>query len=178
MKVIVGSTNSAKIEAVSKAFLRMFKEAEVDVTGIKVDSGVASQPRGMEDTIQGAINRARGALEEVAGADLGVGLEAGLFEINGDWFTGGIVAIIAPNKEPSIGISTMIKVHKDIMISVDNGKDLGTAINEYFQVTNAQHQGGYFGIMTNQRLTRESVFRDACIAALAGMGRENDFSRN
>lgn len=178
MKVVVGSNNSAKIAAVRKAFLRMFKEEEVDVTGIEVDSGVASQPRGVSETSQGALNRARGALEREQDADFGVGLEAGLFEMERLIFTGGIVWVVSREGKSAFATTTMIAVREDIMKLVDAGQDLGVAVNQALGITNAHDLGGYFGIMTNQRLTRESVFTDACIAALAGLEGKNDFSRS
>ncbi|EQD61665.1 protein containing DUF84, partial [mine drainage metagenome] len=45
---------------------------------VSVPSGVASQPLSAEETVRGAILRARGALAAVPGADIGLGLEGGV----------------------------------------------------------------------------------------------------
>lgn len=58
MKVVVGSKNKTKVGAVEK----VWKDAEI--TSLSVPSGVAAQPFSDEETMQGAINRAKRALEE------------------------------------------------------------------------------------------------------------------
>ena len=57
MKVVVGSKNKTKVGAVEK----VWKDAEI--TSISVPSGVSAQPFSDEETMQGAINRAKRALE-------------------------------------------------------------------------------------------------------------------
>ncbi len=78
MKVAVGSTNPTKVKAVEE-IMREFYE-EVKVIAVDVDSEVGDQPIGLEKTIEGAINRAKKALKK-GNADLGVGIEAGLYEV-------------------------------------------------------------------------------------------------
>ena len=55
MKILVGSKNPVKIEAVEETFLKYFKK--VEVIGIEVDSNVPNQPIN-EETFEGAENRA------------------------------------------------------------------------------------------------------------------------
>lgn len=78
MKVAVGSTNPAKVEAVREVFLGIY--GDVEVVPIEVDSGVPDQPVGLEETVKGAINRAKQAIEKTD-ADFGVGIEAGLYRV-------------------------------------------------------------------------------------------------
>ncbi|RLI40639.1 inosine/xanthosine triphosphatase, partial [Candidatus Bathyarchaeota archaeon] len=54
MKVAVGSANPVKIQAVREVFQEVFGE-KVEITSVKVDSGVPTQPF-KEDTIKGALN--------------------------------------------------------------------------------------------------------------------------
>ncbi len=61
MKVIVGSENKVKVRAVREAFEERFPGAVVE--GKSVDSGVSEQPLSLEETIEGAINRAKRAFE-------------------------------------------------------------------------------------------------------------------
>jgi non-canonical (house-cleaning) NTP pyrophosphatase len=75
--VVVGSTNPVKIAAVMAVLGRSGSEARV--RGIAVPSGVRDQPEGDPETIRGATQRARAALE-VSDADLGVGIEGGVVE--------------------------------------------------------------------------------------------------
>ena len=56
MKVIVGSSNPAKIEGVKLAFSEYFKEFEIEA--VKVESNVANQPVN-EQIYIGASNRVK-----------------------------------------------------------------------------------------------------------------------
>lgn len=78
MRVAVGSTNPVKRRAVADAL-----GGDVAVSAVDVDSGVSEQPRGHGETVAGAENRARRALEAAArssdaGCDYGVGIEGGV----------------------------------------------------------------------------------------------------
>lgn len=63
MKIAVGSTNPVKINAVITAASETWPD--VLVKGFDVSSGVDDQPRSDKETMTGAINRAKGALEEI-----------------------------------------------------------------------------------------------------------------
>src|SRR5699024_12086926 len=71
MKIVIGSLNRTKVEAVKSVFLR-YKVIEKDVP-----SNVSAQPIGDEETLAGAINRAQAAraLEQQT---IGIGLEGGV----------------------------------------------------------------------------------------------------
>ena len=77
VKVMVGSTNPIKIEAVRTAFEMVWPEQIWDVTWVSAASGVSVQPMSDEECIIGARNRARAALAH-SDAAYGVGLEGGL----------------------------------------------------------------------------------------------------
>ena len=80
MKVIaVGSENPVKISAVKNVMQKLLNS--IKVFGVTVPSGVPPQPVGLDQTLNGALNRATNALLKVDGAELGVGIEAGLIEV-------------------------------------------------------------------------------------------------
>lgn len=83
MYVMVGSANPVKVAAVERALERF----DPTVVARAVDSGVAEQPRSTRETVAGAENRARRALEagDVAAGDAayGVGLEGGVTRFEG-----------------------------------------------------------------------------------------------
>ncbi len=58
MKIIVGSGNNVKVDAVREtiADYDFLKEAKVE--RMEVDSSVHKQPKTLEETVRGAINRA------------------------------------------------------------------------------------------------------------------------
>lgn len=93
--VIVGSKNAAKVAAVQQGVGLYWPG--VTVRGEDVASGVSNQPLGHEETLTGALNRARAA--KALGADLGVGLEGGVVEIHGTPVMMGYVAVTDGQRE-------------------------------------------------------------------------------
>ena len=49
---------------------------------------------------------------------------------------------------------------------VTQGVELGDANDQVFATANSKQKGGAYGLLTNGRLTRESVYRDTLIVAL------------
>ncbi|HWL12648.1 MAG TPA: DUF84 family protein, partial [Ureibacillus sp.] len=82
MKIAIGTKNPTKVKAVNDAFAS-FIEAEFISTN--VPSNVSAQPLTDLETLTGAINRAKNALEAER-ADLGVGLEGGLIKTDFGYF--------------------------------------------------------------------------------------------
>lgn len=79
--VRVGTQNRAKLEAVRSALERFAGDegiaSPLEIVGVDVESGVAEQPRGFEEIVRGARNRAQAALASGESA-LGLGIEDGL----------------------------------------------------------------------------------------------------
>ncbi len=75
IRIVVGSASVLKIEAVQAAADLLGLEAEI--VGVAAESGVPNQPYGREQTLEGAMNRARAAREAGKGA-YAVGIENGL----------------------------------------------------------------------------------------------------
>lgn len=80
--VAVGSTNPAKTLGVKKAFSIL--SPRVQIKEVDTTSLVRSQPLTLEETVDGAQERAVFALES-ARPDFGVGVEAGLVEMGKGW---------------------------------------------------------------------------------------------
>ena len=78
MKVNVGSKNITKVQAVEEALSDFPEFSSAKVVSLAVDSGVHKQPKNIEQTVQGAMNRARNAFKD---CDLSFGLESGLIEV-------------------------------------------------------------------------------------------------
>jgi len=64
MKITVASTNPQKIQAVSNLIPKYDFLAGANVEGININSMVSDQPKSLEETVQGAINRAKSAFNE------------------------------------------------------------------------------------------------------------------
>src|SRR3990172_372438 len=96
-RIAIGSQHPAKVAAATAVLRQAFPHAQI--IALTVDSGVRPAPTSAEETIQGALGRARRALEE-AGADLGIGIEDGIEETPHGTFLGGSAHVLAPREEP------------------------------------------------------------------------------
>ena len=76
MRIAVGSENPVKAAATRRALPDAVAEP------VAVESGVPEQPRGRDQTITGARNRAEAALAATDAA-LGVGIEGGVARVDG-----------------------------------------------------------------------------------------------
>lgn len=165
-KVAVGSQNPVKIASVKNAFTAAFPEETWEIVGTDVSSGVSHQPLSEIETITGARNRAREALE-AAQADFGVGLEGGMNQIEGKWFDCGWIVVVDKNGNEGMASSVRMSVPQKFIDIIESGKELGHATDMLFDTENSKQDIGYFGLMTNGHLTREKEYTDAVIAALA-----------
>ncbi len=164
--VAVGSRNPVKVAAARAGFAAVWPDRDWVVSGHDVASGVPEQPMSNGESIRGARNRARRARETGAAA-YGVGIESGLERIEETWFSTGWVVIVDASGREGIASSILRPVPVPSMELVRQGMELGLANDQVFGTRNSKQATGMIGLLTNDVLTREGVFRDAVIAALA-----------
>ncbi len=165
IEIIVASTNPVKLKAAEIGFKRMFNE-ESQINGISVESGVSNQPLSEEETLKGAINRAKNARKENPNADYWVGLEGGVEEKEGEFHV--FAWIVSLNKENKIGkgkTGTFILPSK-VAELIRQGKELGEADDIVFGRTNSKQDNGTIGILTGDVFTRAGFYSDAVIMSL------------
>ena len=165
-KVAVGSLNPTKIEAVRQAFTLIFPETDWQFEGVSVSSSVADQPMSDKECIRGAKNRAKRAMKKLKAA-YGVGLEGGMQKIGDQWFECGWCVIL--NKEGEQGTGSSFRLEAPIVIKryIDQGLELGDVIDIVFKTKDAKSKNGFFGLMTNDTVTRTSGYKDGVISALS-----------
>jgi inosine/xanthosine triphosphatase len=159
-KIIVGSTNEAKLKAVMAGVKAYWPTASVD--GATVQSGVPDQPIGLEQTMQGALNRARAA--KAQGADLGVGLEGGVMKLNGQWVMMGFVAVTDGEREftvPTAG-TPLPRTWGQAMLAGGELRPHVVASGMPYDYTK-----GVVGLLTNDTVKRDEGFAMALKCALA-----------
>lgn len=117
-------------------------------------------------TIRGVKNRAKRALKKLK-ADYGIGLEGGMQKIGKDWYECGWAGVVDKNGMEGVGSSFRLQVPKGILKHIEEGKELGDAIDIVFKTKNAKQANGFFGLMTNDIITRPLGYRDGIIAALS-----------
>lgn len=166
MIVAIGSLNPVKIAATRAGFTAVWPDDRIEVIGVDVPSGVSDQPMDNAESIRGARNRATLALQET-NADFGVGIESGLEQIENIWFSTGWIAIVDREGREGLSSSLLRPVPLPSMELVLQGTELGFANDQVFAKFNSKQGTGLIGLLTNNLLTREGVFRDAVISALA-----------
>lgn len=161
MRVLVGSTNPVKIEAVREAFIKYYPECEV--VGVEVESGVAGQPMSEEETIRGAKNRARVALE--VGGDYGVGLEGGVTEIDGKMFECAWVVVRSRVGVDGLGGGLYFELPPKVAEEIRNGGELGPIMAKVMKY-DVKRTNGAIGVLTKDRLDRKSAYVQIVLSAL------------
>jgi inosine/xanthosine triphosphatase len=173
MKIIVGSKNKAKVEAAEDMLKEYPHFAEASIEGIDVSSDVSDQPKSLEETIHGAMNRARNAFKE---CDYSIGLESGLMKVP-ETKTGYMdvcVCAIYDGREFHLGLSSAWEYPKLFEPILNQNLDMSAAGN-YIGLTNNPSIGaaeGVIGILTKGRLNRKEYTQQALRTALINL--END----
>ncbi len=166
MHVAVGSTNPVKRAAVEQALERF----EPTVAVQAVDSGVAEQPRSTAETIAGAENRARRALE-VAGeceseSEYGVGLEGGVARLDE---TPGLYLIMwaaaTDGETMGRGGGPSLQLPDRVATRVESGEELGPVMDDVLGTTNVAENEGAAGALTDGLTDRKRALAEAVACA-------------
>lgn len=163
MLIAVGSRNPAKLRAARIATNKVFPGARI--VGVEVSSGVSTQPMSDEESIKGAINRAKSAIREVRGATYGIGMEGGIQKIGTRWFDCGWTAVVDKNGKVGLGSSGRFQVSNKIMKRVLKGEELGITFDEVTGTKNTKQKEGAMGIITNGRLSRATAYSHGILFA-------------
>ncbi len=164
-RVAVGSTNPVKINAVRAVLARAGVDAVVE--GFGVASSVRDQPVGDEETIRGAMTRARGAIA-AGGADLGVGIEGGVVnEADGAMRTCAWAAVVAPDGRRGVGGSLAMPLPPVVADAVRGGLELGHAMDRLTGARDTKRGAGAVGILTAGLVDRQQAYEVLVSYALA-----------
>lgn len=157
MRVAVGSGNPVKRRTVERVLAG-------EVEAVIVDSGVSDQPRGRAETVTGARNRARAAYD--AGEfDLGVGLEGGVAEFDGETFLV-MWAAVTDGTDVEVGAGPAIRLPDPIAARVEAGEELGPVLDDLLDAEGVARRRGAIGVLTDGRIDRERALADAVACAL------------
>ncbi|MCH8170701.1 MAG: inosine/xanthosine triphosphatase [Bacteroidetes bacterium] len=167
MKILVGSKNSVKIEAVKEAFEKYFHE--VEVIGFSIESNVPVQPFN-DETFFGAENRTL-ELKKIneqqnLNADYFTGIEGGISKVFSRWFAYGVVCIMDKTGKKGFGTSAHFELPEKVIKEIKNGKELGDVMDEIQNEQNTKQKKGAIGYFTNGKLTRKDLYVPGKITAL------------
>jgi len=168
MKIIVASINPQKIKAVSDLISKYDFLMGADVQGVNVDSGVSDQPKSLEETVQGAINRAKSVFNNV---DYSFGIESGLMRV--PYTKSGVmdvcVCAIFDGKNIHLGLSSAFEPPQKIVDLMHNkGMNMSDACLEAGLTNNPMlgYSEGLIGILTHGRMNRLAYTTQAIMTAL------------
>lgn len=153
MRILIGSKNPAKIKAVQAAFNHYSSE----YVALDIPSLVNSQPLSDRETIEGAVNRAKGALATHDGK-IGIGLEGGVEKTDFGLFLCNWGALVEEGKPPIIAGGARILLPEEIAKHLIAGEELGPVMDRFTRKENIRHHEGAVGIFTNGQINRADMF--------------------
>lgn len=162
---VVGSTNPVKVEAVRAVTAAVFPG--MTVTGVGVPSGVRAQPIGDAETREGALNRAKAALESTEEAVLGIGLEGGVDFIVGIPYVMGWGAVVSRDGKISVARGLTLPLPPFLADELKAGAELGPLMDKLAGLSDTKRKSGAIGILTAGVITRRQSWEAVVAAALA-----------
>jgi len=164
--IVVASHNPVKIQAAVHGFQRMFPEEEFTVQNVSAPSGVSRQPQTNIETLQGALNRARGAARQLPSANYWVGIEGGVEET----VTGEMIAfawvVVCDRQREGRGRTGTFYLPPAVADLIRQGKELGEADDIVFGRNNSKQENGAVGLLTGDVIDRAKLYEHAVILAL------------
>lgn len=164
MKVAVGSTNPVKIEAARSIIERIWPDAVI--VGVDVHSGVRAMPMSDGECQIGARNRAEAARLATT-ADLGIGIEGGVHEENGQLMLTAWAVIVNGSGLEGLGGSGRIPIPQFIAERVRSGEELGHVMDDLLNENNIKQKGGAVGAFTAGLVLRQEALAVGVAYALA-----------
>ena len=176
MKIKVASLNPQKIQAVKDTVLDYPELKDALVEGVSAPSDVSDQPKSLEETVNGATNRARNAFVD---CDYSFGIESGLISVpkTKSGYMDICVCAIYDGKDFHLGCSSVFEVPNKIMELMHTGMNMQDACFEagLTQNKNLGSAEGMIGILTKGRVTRLAYTKQAIISALIHLENKNLF---
>jgi len=157
IKILVASKNPVKLDAVKEGLL-VFFDQEITLLGGSVESGVSDQPMSDVETLLGAESRVKNAHDLFSGFDYYVGIEGGVEESGLMAFAW--VVISDGNRIGKARTATFILPPR-VAELIHQGYELGDADDIVFEKMNSKQQNGAVGLLTNDLITRKSLYLPA-----------------
>ena len=167
MKIVIGSINVPKKDAVLLAFSQAYGNELIDVTCVETNSGVSSHPSNAGEALRGAINRVTDAKNQMPGADYYVGTEGGLLQENGRAWEIGWVAIMNSVGELATGLSAGIEIKGEILKAILDGTELNDVLDDIYGIGKIGNSNGFYGLATDDLVTRQQAYEQGIQFAIA-----------
>jgi len=170
MKIAIGSGNPIKIQAVKEVLseYNMFNNSEIK--SVKVESNVSEQPSSINETMQGAKNRAKNAYDS-GNFDYGIGIESGIMKTEGtntNYYAVSISAIY-DGKEFHTGSASLFEYPKKVIeFVIKKNKTINEGAHKSGMAKNQKigSEEGMIGILTKGRVPRKEHEKEGLRMAL------------
>lgn len=168
LKIVVGSKNKIKIEAVKEILEDYSHLSCAQIVEMDVASEISDQPKSLEETVRGAMNRAKNVFKD---CKYSFGLESGLMEVPNtkSGFMDVCVCAIYDGNEFHLGLSSAWEAPGVVTeYMINEGLNMSEAALKagYSNNSNLGAAEGLVGVMTNGRLTRKEYTKQSIITAL------------
>jgi inosine/xanthosine triphosphatase len=165
VRVFVGTNNDVKLQAVKNVFEKIFEKVELEK--VPVSSNVPAQPY-EKDTITGAMNRAKGALQQASDAHFGIGIEAGLFldENTKNYFDVQYCAVLDRGGRITLGHGSGFYYPPKVVEGLLKGKSVGEVMAVVTGIQDIGHKQGAIGYLSKNILDRGGLTEQAVLMAM------------
>ncbi|MDO8556376.1 MAG: inosine/xanthosine triphosphatase [Nanoarchaeota archaeon] len=169
MHIVIASNNPNKIRAVQELLTEHSFFHPYSLTNVTVPSGVSNQPLSLEETVQGASNRARAAYKN---CEYSFGIESGIFRITYGTTTKHInvtACIIYDGTEDDLGLSSGFELEPEITTPMyTEGIELDEAVQRAGLTTNLHigYAQGLIGIISRGKTNRKDYTKPAVEMAM------------
>lgn len=175
-KVIVGSRNPVKLNAVKGAFEKMFINETFVIEGISVSSDVEDQPMDDSTTFKGAENRANNAMAQIPLADYWVGIEGGTEKTGKSEMQAFAWIVIKSRKYTGKGRTGTFFLPNEVVNLINEGKELGEADDIVFGQNNSKQKSGAVGLLTGNAISRTDLYSQGVVLALIPFKQKKHYS--
>jgi inosine/xanthosine triphosphatase len=172
LRVHIGTRNKAKLLALSEELLD--QDIEATIIPVNVNSGVKSQPRSLEESFSGAINRAKSAYQD--DSTFSIGIEDGCYVIEGEMLNI-CCTCLWDGKNSFFASSSSFQLPSKVQrIIEDEDVELSEALVKANLCTdpNIGSLGGAIGLITKGQLLRKSYTRQALLNLFSTWKLQND----
>lgn len=168
MIICVGSTNAVKVEAVRETVFQYDFLRQAEVRSAAAKSEVADQPKSLEETIRGAMNRAKNAFHK---CDYSIGIESGVMEVphSKTGYMDVAVCAIFDGQEYYLGLSSAFEYPKEVTrLVLEEGLDINQAFLRVGLSPNPKLGSfeGAIGILTKGKMPRKDLTKQSVVTAL------------
>jgi inosine/xanthosine triphosphatase len=162
----VASANPVKIEAARQAFQKVFPGVEWSCHGQSVSSGIPDQPMGIGQTLTGVINRVIELKKLGSPVDYYVGMEGGITREGGDCYAFAWMYVESKEGIQGKAMTGFFQLPPPVVERLDEGLELGHAMDELFSKENTKQKGGAVGLLTGDLIDRTQYYVHAMVLAL------------